>query len=192
MSPKRFFIIMLVILGLTIVGGGAGFYWADGKLKAKARSVSELLADRDVQSDKIDKLRTSKNSVQNAKELNDLINSLLPTQKQQDNLVANIIYTATTQAGISAAQITNISFNGTGSPDLLSGTTLSKDIQGIYVYPFTLQLKDISYDTMLRLFSSFEHNQRIIQADQVQIAPDKSKAGYISSVSLSLKTFVQP
>ena len=60
------------------------------------------------------------------------------------------------------------------------------------MYPFTLQVKDISYATMLKLFSAFETNKRIIQADQVQISPDKSRAGYISSVTLALKTFVQP
>ncbi len=184
--------IMLAVLVLTISGSVAGFYWADQKLKAKALSVSELLADRDVQNDKIDKLQTSKNSIQDKQALNDLIDSLLPKQKKQDNLVANIIYTATTQAGIHANQITNISFNSSGAPDSLSGTTLSKDVHGIYIYPFNLQLKDLSYATMIQLFTAFERNQRIIQADQVQITPDQTSPGNISSLSLSLKTFVQP
>lgn len=192
MTPKRFFIIMLAVLVLSAVGSVAGFYWADQQLKVKAGMVSQLLADRDAQSDKIDKLQTANNSVQNADALNNLINTLLPKQKNQDNLVANIVYTATKQAGVSADQITNISFTGTGAPSSLSGTTLSKDVQGVYVYPFTLQVKDVSYDTMLKLFSAFETNKRIIQADQVQISPDKSKIGYISSVTISLKTFVQP
>ncbi len=183
---------MLAVLVLTISGSVAGFYWADQKLKTKALAVSELLADRDVQSDKIDKLQTSKNSVQNPQALNELISSLLPKQKSQDNLVANIIYTATTQASIKPTQITNISFNSTGAPDSLSGTTLSKDVQGIYVYPFNVQLKDLTYDTMISLFTAFEHNQRIIQADQIQISPDVAHPGNITALSMSLKTFVQP
>jgi hypothetical protein len=193
MSPKRFFFVMVGIFILSLLASGAGFYWGDQQLRAKARTVSELLAERDAQTDKINKLEASKSSTQNTQELlNDLISSLLPQQKDQDNLVANIIYTATKTAGVSASQITNISFSATGAPTPLSGTTQSKDVQGVYVYPFTLQLKDISYNTMLRLFAAFESNQRIIQADQVQIAPDKSHPGSISSLSLSLKTFVQP
>ncbi len=183
---------MLVVLGLVSLASIGGFVLADKQLKTRATTVSSLIAERDAQSDKIDKLKASKNSVQDAQKLNDLINALLPTQKKQENLVADIIYTATNQAGISASQIVNISFSGTGIPDTLSGTSASKDIKGVYVYPFTLQLKDISYTTMLKLFTELEKNKRIIQADQVQISPDKAKTGYLSNVSLALKTFVQP
>lgn len=183
---------MLAVLGLASLLSVGGFVLADKQLKARSLTVSQLLAESDAQSDKIDKLKTSKNSVQDAQKLNDLINSLLPKQKQQENLVADIIYTATNESGISASQITNISFTGTGSPDSLSGTSASKDVQGVYVYPFTLQIKDISYSTMLKLFTQLEKNKRIIQADQVQISPDKTRSGYLSSISLALKTFVQP
>lgn len=192
MSPRKFFMIMLGVLGISVAVSVAGFLWADGQLLKKSTTVSQLLAERDAQSDKIDKLKTSKNSVQDAAKLNELINALLPKQKQQENLVVDIIYTATKQAGIVTTQITNISFNTTGAPDGLSGTTLSKEVQGVYVYPFSIQLKDISFDTLIRLFSELEKNKRIIQADQVQITPDKTRAGYLNNVSLSLKTFVQP
>ena len=192
MSPRKFFMIMLGVLGISVAVSVAGFLWADGQLLKKSTTVSQLLAERDAQSDKIDKLKSSKNSVQDATKLNELINALLPKQKQQENLVVDIIYTATKQAGIVTTQITNISFNTTGAPDGLSGTTLSKEVQGVYVYPFSIQLKDISFDTLIRLFSELEKNKRIIQADQVQITPDKTRAGYLNNVSLSLKTFVQP
>lgn len=183
---------MVGILIITVFGGGAAIYWADSVLKAKARTVSELLADRDIQTDKIDKLHASKQSAQNAKSASDLIDRLLPNAKKQDNLVANIIYTATSEAGVPSDQISSISFNSTGTPSTLSGTTLSKDIQGIYVYPFTLQLKDIPYTTMIKLFAAFETNQRIIQADQVTLSPDPNNTNMLASVTLSLKTFVQP
>ena len=192
MNPKRFFMIMVAILILTVGGGGAAIYWADSILKVKAHTVSELLADRDIQSDKIDKLRNAKKSVQNAKSASDLINRLLPNQKSQDNLVANIIQTATREAGVPPDQISSISFNSSGTPTSLSGTTLSKEIKGIYVYPFILQLKDIPYTTMIKLFAAFESNQRIIQADQVTLTPDPINPGMLANVSLSLKTFVQP
>jgi DNA-binding transcriptional regulator YbjK len=184
--------IMLGVLAVSVALSAAGFWWADGQLQKKSAVVSDLLAERDAQSDKIDKLKTSKNSIQDAKKLNDLIYALLPKQKQQENLVVDIIYTATKQAGIDSAQITNINFNSTGVPDSLSGTSVSKEIQGVYVYPFTIQLKDVSFNTLIQFFSELEKNKRIIQADQVQITPDKTRAGYLSGVSLSLKTFVQP
>lgn len=192
MNAKRFFFVMLALILLATAGSGAGYYWIEGKLKVRAARVSDLLAERDAQADKINKLQTSKNSLQDGTKITTLINALLPKQKSQDNLVADIIYTVTQQAGIAPNQITSISFSGNGTPDSLSGTTPLKDVQGVYAYPFNLQLKDISYDTMLRLFSEIEKNKRIIQADQVSITPDKSRQGYITSIALSLKTFVQP
>lgn len=192
LQPKQFFMLMLVLLAASAALSVGGFLWADGQLKTKSQNVSTLLAERDAQGEKIDKLKSARNTVKDGTKLNDLIYSLLPKQKQQENLVADIIYTVTKEAGISAQQITNISFSGTGNPDNLSGTTASKEVQGVYVYPFTIQLQNVSYDTMLSLFRELERNKRIIQADQVQISPDKTKPGWLSSVSLSLKTFVQP
>lgn len=192
MAPRKFFMIMVSVLLLAGAVSIAGYFWADKKLQKQSIEVSGLLAERDAQSDKIEKLKIAKNSVQDATQLRKLIDSLLPKQKKQETLVADIIYTATKEANIQAAQIINISFSGTGQPDSLSGTSVSKEVQGVYVYPFSLQLKDISYETMLKLFEELEKNQRIIQADQVQISPDKSRTGYLSTVSLSLKTFVQP
>ncbi len=192
MNAKRFFFVMLALILLATAGCGAGYYWVEGRLKTRADKVSDLLAERDAQADKISKLQVSKNSLQNGTKIIALINSLLPNQKSQENLVADIIYTVTQQAGISANQISSISFTGTGAPNSLSGTTLLKDIQGVYAYPFNMQLRDISYETMLKLFSEIEKNKRIIQADQVSISPDKNRQGYITSIALSLKTFVQP
>ncbi|MEI7632469.1 MAG: hypothetical protein WCJ60_04070 [bacterium] len=192
MNPKRLFSLMLAVLSLATVASIGGFLFADKQLSSSSKSVSLLKAEHDYQTDKINSLRSSNIAVPDSQGLNDLINSLLPRQKKQENLVADIIYTATTQSGIKPNQIVNISFSSSGIPDSLSGTSVSKDIKGVYVYPFTLQLKDISYQTMLKLFQELEKNKRIIQADQVAISPDKARAGYLSSVSLSLKTFVQP
>ena len=192
MNPKRLFSLMLAVLSLATVASIGGFLFADKQLSSSSKSVSLLKAEHDYQTDKINSLRSSNIAVPDSQGLNDLINSLLPRQKKQENLVADIIYTATTQSGIKPNQIVNISFSSSGIPDSLSGTSISKDIKGVYVYPFTLQLKDISYQTMLKLFQELEKNKRIIQADQVAISPDKARAGYLSSVSLSLKTFVQP
>jgi len=192
MTAGRFYKLMIVGMLFAISASVGGFLWSDKQLKAKSLSVSRLMAERDAQTDKIENLKKSKNSAQDVAKLNDIINALLPKQKKQENLIADIIYTATKEAGIDASQITTISFSGTGSPDSLSGTSASKDVQGVFVYPFSIQIRDISYQTMLKLFSEIEKNKRIIQADQVQISPDKSRAGYLSSLSLSLKTFVQP
>ncbi len=192
LQPKRFYFIMLAVLLLSVVGSAAGFVWADKQLKQKSVEVSQLMADRDAQSDGIEKLKAAKKSVQDTQAIADLTNAALPKQKKQENLVADIIQIANGTTGMGSDKITNFGFSGGSSPDSLSGATVLKDIPGVYVYQFNLQIKDISYSTLLELLSRLELNKRIVQVDQMQIVPDKAKSGFISSVSLSLKTFIQP
>jgi hypothetical protein len=192
MRAKQFFYIMCVALLLSVVGSVTGFLWADKQLKQKSRDVSSLIADRDVQNDSIEKLKASKKTASDTSSISDLVSAALPKQKKQETLVADIIRIANSTPGMTGTNISNFGFNGSGSPDSLSGALVMKDISGVYNYPFTLQIKDISYTTLLELLQRIELNKRIIQVDQIQIVPDKAKAGYISSVSLSLKTFIQP
>lgn len=191
-QPRRFYYVMLAVLLLTALGSVAGFLWADKQLKQKSVEVSELMADRDVQNDSIQKLNAAKKTAQDTKSTADLVNSALPKQKKQENLVADIISIANSTTGMGSDKITNFGFSGSGSPNSLSGATPLKDIQGVYVYQFNLQIKDISYATLLELLQRLELNKRIVQVDQLQIVPDKAKSGNLSSVSLALKTFIQP
>lgn len=191
MTSKRFFMFMLVLLaGATALSVG-GYIWANRQLRTKSLVISDLLAERDAQTEKIQRLNEARATVKDANALNELIYALLPKQKQQENLVADIIYTATQEVKLSSGQVANITFNTSGVPDNLSGTSASKDVPGVYVYPFNIDLRNVSYATMLAFFTELEKNKRIIQADQVQISPDKSKAGMLTSVTLSLKTYVQ-
>lgn len=192
MKPKRFFFLMLAVMILTIGVGALSFWWGDSELKRQSSSIADLAAERDVAQKKLEDLQRLNNTPINQTEVESLIAAILPADKQQQNLVANIINTATAEAGIPASLISSISFTGSGTPGDLSGATQSKDVSGVYSYPFTVIIRDISYNTLLKLFAEIEKNKRIIQADQVQISPNKAVPGQLSSVTLSLKTFIKP
>jgi hypothetical protein len=103
-----------------------------------------------------------------------------------------LLFTATAQAGISSDQITNINFTGSGAPDPLSGAVKSKTVNGVYEYPFTIELSEVPYTTMLNFFKELESNKRIIATDSVQLTPDPLNPSIMTSISLSLKTYLQP
>jgi hypothetical protein len=192
MRPKKFFFVMIGVLFLAAGISAAGFWWADKQLKAQSLQTSTLLAERDALNKKVDDLNQVKSSTLNLDEVSLLIEEVLPSEKQQDNLIASIINTATREAGIAPTNIVSISFSTSGQPNNLSGATQSKEVPGVYYYPFTLSLRNISYGTLLNLLGEFEKNKRIIQTDQVQISPNKAIAGQLSSVTLTLRTYIKP
>lgn len=192
MTPKRFFFVMLGLMILVIGLGVSGFWFGDQQLKKQSTSLADLTAERDAAQKKLEDLQRLSNTPINQTETENLIKAILPADKQQQNLIANIINTAVAEAGIPSNRISNITFAGSGAPSELSGATQSKEVPGVYSYPFTVVIRDISYETLLKLFTEIEKNKRIIQADQVQINPNKAVPGQLSSVTLSLKTFIKP
>lgn len=191
MKAKQFFylsigltITMCALIALVLFQGSQ-------TLKTMSLQTSDLLADRDVSLEKITKLQTAKNDSTKVESISLLLDRLLPDAKDQDTLIANIIFTATSEARIPESSIASLSFGNSGLPDALSGTEKSTIAPEIYEYPFTAQLQDISYSTLINLLSALETNGRLIQVDNVQITPDEENPSYLS-VNLSMKAYVRP
>ncbi len=191
MQPKRFFFVLLVLLLLSIGAIFEAYYIGNGQLKSKSTVVSNLIADKDVSQEKIIRLEKARKDTKDVGYINSLLDRLLPRTKQQDKLVADIIYTATAQAGIPYSQVTTFSFSGSNDPNTLSGTTLSKSIPGVYEYPFNLQVIDISYGTLLQFLREIENNGRILQVDNIQISASANGPNLLT-VSLALKAYLKP
>jgi Tfp pilus assembly protein PilO len=192
MKSKQFYFVLLALLILS--GGGiiGSFVWGKGQLKTDAFSVSNLLAERDAQRDIIISLQQAEARTDEVENINKILDRMLPKQKNQETLVLDIIYTATAQSGIPVSNISSFAFSGSGDPDALSGTEPLKEIPGVLAYPFNVEIKNISYDTLIKLLIEIEANGRIIQVDNLQISPNKTDPGLLTSVSLSLKAYVKP
>lgn len=183
---------MIILLVLSVVAIFGAFYWSKGQLEQNATAVSDLIAEKDAQRENIIVLQQAESKSEQVDEVNALLERLLPVKKNQETLVLDIIYTATAESGIPLDSISAFSFSGGGDPDALSGTLPSKEVVGVLEYPFSLELKDISYNALLKLLEEIETNGRIIQVDTVQITPDKEASGALASVSLSMKAYVKP
>ena len=192
MKAKQFYFVLLSLLILSAGGIIGAFVWGKGQLKTDASNVSNLLAERDAQRDIIIALQQAEARTDEVASINKTLDRLLPKQKDQETLVLDIIYTATAQSGIPASNISSFAFSGSGDPDALSGTEPLKDIPGVLGYPFNVEIKNISYDTLIKLLNEIETNGRIIQVDNLQISPNKTDPGLLTSVSLSLKAYVKP
>ena len=195
MNAKKFFFILVGILGVTILGIFAAYFLGNSQLEAEASEVSNLKADYDVTAETIVKLQQSKLQDEEVTDLNQLLDRLLPTTKEQDKLIADIIFTARQEAGIAFENVSTFSFTGSSSPNDRSGTERSIDFPDAYEYPFTLTVEEISYEQLLNFLREIEANGRIIQVDNVQITPIANiDSGGIESltVNLTMRAYIRP
>lgn len=191
-DAKKFYIVMIVATFLAFGGIVAAFYWGNGQLRARASKIADLQADNDIAQDKIIALKKTKDSASNVEDATKLLDTLLPATKQQEKLVADIIYTASQQVGIPLQKLGALSFNNSESPSDLSGTEPYKEVPGVYSYPFTMSVSEISYETLLKLLKEIELNGRLVQVDSLEISPDKDIPGQITNASFSLKAYMKP
>lgn len=192
MNAKRTYYVFIAITILSFASIIGAFYWGSSRLSANSNAIAALIAERDVSQEKISKLSESKLSEEELTEVTQSLNRLLPRQKEQDRLIADIIYTATAEAGIPFSKVTSFSFKGNATdPNELSGTEKSKDIPSINEYPFDLQIEDISYETLLNLLVKIENNGRIVQVSNIQITPNPENPTSLSTV-IAMKAYLQP
>lgn len=190
MTAKKFYFTLIGLIILSF-GAVAGVYvWGNGQLEEQSNELANLKSTRDVSQESIIKLQKAKTDSKDVESVVALLDRLLPQQKEQDKLIADIIYTATAEAGISFTNIASFSFDGGSDPDALSGTTASKDNPGVFEYPFNLSINDISYATLLDLLREIETNGRIIQVDNIGITPNELNSNV--NVQLSMKAYVKP
>ncbi len=191
-QPKQFFFVMIAVMVLSFGGIVGAFYWGRKQLETKADTLSNLKTDYDVSEAKITALKRAEESAQLTDEATKLLDTLLPRQKEQEKLLADIIYTASSEAGIPVSKLGAISFSGDGEPTDLSGTEESESVAGVYTYPFNMSISNISFDTLLKLLQEIESNGRLVQVESLQISPDKENPGQLIAVSLSLQAFLRP
>jgi Tfp pilus assembly protein PilO len=192
MNAKKAYTLFIVLTILSLLSILGAFYWGSARLSANSDSISALIAERDVSQQKIAKLAESKLSEEQLSEVNQLVEQQLPRKKEQDKLIADIIYTATAEAGIPFAQVSSFSFSGDASdPNELSGTQKSKDIPAVNEYPFNLQIDGITYETLLNLLVRIETNSRIVQVSNIQIIPDPENPDSLAT-TIAMKAYVQP
>lgn len=192
-STKQYYYTFIALSVLGLVSIFAALYLGNARLADANNRTSVLLAERDVARDKLEKLTIIASQAKEAEAVEETVTAIIPKTKEQQTLVAEIIYKATSEAQISSSQITSFNFSGNDSDALgdLSGTTPLTSPAGVYEYPFSVSIANISYAQLLKLFSEIESNQRLIQVSTANITPSALSPTSLD-VNLVMKAYVQP
>lgn len=193
MTSKQYYYVFIatsIIGALSIV---AALYLGNSRLASVNKQTSILLAERDVARDKLSKLTTISAQAKEAEDFEKTVTAIIPKTKDQQNLIAEIIYKATSEAEIAGSQIASFNFSGSDNDSLndLSGTTPLESTPGVFEYPFSMAVNTISYSQLLKLLSEIESNQRLIQVSTVNITPSSVSPNSLD-VTLIMKAYVQP
>lgn len=191
MSAKRFYYLLLLAFSASLLSIFGAFYLGNQQLESKSDEIGDLIAQVDVSQEKIFRLQRANEDAQTLTDVQTLVNRLLPEAKEQDRLIADLIFTATSEAGISIDQVASFSFSGGSEPDTLSGTERYRSVPGVFEYPFSMQLNGITYTVLLSLLNEIEQNGRIVQISNLQITPSREEQNVLT-VTLAARAFIKP
>lgn len=183
MKPKQLTFVLFGVLGLVIVLGIGGFVYGQKLLSTKIQQIQRISADIKLQTQELEHLAKLEKNYQQIAPLDQKAQSVLPTQKQQSDVVAQI----TTLIKRNGMSIDGLTFEKTsGLPSETSQTQPGK-VGGILVMPVKFQAT-ATYSQMISLLSSFEQQQRYMQVTNLDITRQEDK---LLVLNISLNVFLK-
>jgi Tfp pilus assembly protein PilO len=179
MRPKQAFFGILGVLVLTLVGGGGIYYMADSYLNEKAGTISQLKAEQEIIELQIANANRAQQALDDLSGLDAVIDSVLPPQKIQSNLIGELVVFAER----SGVDLDSISFaptdTGVLDEESLSQTEPVPGVPGVNALPVNLNISG-NYNNTLRFLQDIEDNQRKMQVETISLAPQED-TGQINS-----------
>ena len=192
-SPKRAFYFLLGGLGLTILGGVGVFKLFDSQLATLNEDVGKLLAEQEAIGEQIKIYETAEAKVEELNFVEELSDKVLPTSKEQANVVAEL-KKFIVDAGLQFASVT---FSGSelGAGGLnVSQTQASTNLKipGVRVLPVTAVIEaGASYSDIIQLLQTIENNQRKMQVTDISLTPEPASSTF-ASITMQIDVYVRP
>jgi hypothetical protein len=217
MSSRRLHTVLIAILILLFVGLIGGVYGVNKLLGSKADTLAAAKAKDQALDQEQVTLEKAKKDVQKYASLNQIVQAVVPQDKNQAEAVQQIV----NLAGANGVTLTAINFpasslgalpgssassssssSGTapsssasgGKSGKLSQLTPVKNIPGIYQLPITISndtAHPVSYNRFIGFLDDLEHNRRTAQVQTISIEPDTSNPSLIV-FSLTLNEYTKP
>lgn len=184
MNPKRFFYVLLGILGVTLAAGGAGYSYALTRLNTQSTELSTKLAAAADISDQIDRLVKLKHQYdRDIVPILPLIDVALPRDKKQTEILAQLQNIAS-QVGLSISSVSMPS--PLGVPSLTSQTVKTGAVLAL---PISFQLSG-TYTQLQTFLQRIENLNRFTNVTNLAISrPDKNRP---ITYSISLNAYIKP
>lgn len=188
MTPRRMNRLLRVLLIAFIGIGVVGLYFANQKLTGIAKETAKLKADVSIGQQQLVAYQKTKDQVDALSYVSDLANKVLPADKDQSAIVAEVSEFAL-RSGVTISQI---NFSDVAKP-ASSGVKKSLVIpKGVSVIPVTVQLQaGAKYDNLLTFLKTLEDNRRKSQVTNITLTPDGKDRTRLSQVTIAFNLYTQ-
>ncbi len=184
MKPKQFFLALLGIFAVTLLLGGAGYYFALNMLKAKSAALAAGLAQQVEADTQIENLsRLKRQYDRDIVPILPLLDEALPREKKQTEILVQL-QTVAAEVGL---QITSVNMpSPAGLPTSVSQTIKAGNVLAL---PISFQLSG-TYDQLQRFTARIENLNRFTNITNLGISrPDKSKP---IIYAIALNAYIKP
>lgn len=185
MTPTRMNTLLKITLVVCIVVGIGVLYFANGKLTQVAQQTARLKADALIGQKQIETYQKTKTQVESLSYVDDLANRVLPPDKDQSAIVAEVSEFAL-RSGLTINQIT---FNDTAksAKPAKGSITIPK---GVNTVPVSLQFAaGAKYDKVLNFLKTLEDNRRKSQVTNISLTPDSKDRSRLSQVTIAFNLY---
>ena len=188
MTPQRIHQLLRSLLILLIGATFLGLYAANQKLTNIAEQTAKLKAETVINQQQLSIYQKTKAQVDSLNYVSDLANKVLPADKDQSAIVAEVSEFAL-RSGLTISQI---NFTD-GTKPTTGGTKNSLVIpKGVTVVPITVQLQSgAKYDNLLTFLKTIEDNRRKSQVTNITLTPDSKDRSRLSQVTIAFNLYTQ-
>ena len=184
MRAKQLYIVLIGLLSLAVVGGLTAFWLSHRVLGTRIAKLQRLTGDILLENDQINRLKKLEADYKRIEPLAVRVNSILPAQKAQADVVAQIA-TIVRNNGLALGGLT---FDTTkGLPDERS-QTLAGQQPGILIMPVRFQTTS-SYGQLISVLNNFERQQRYMRVSTLEIS--RNETGQLGA-NITLEVFLKP
>jgi uncharacterized protein YpmS len=185
-AKKAFF--GLVALNILLVGATlAVFTTASSAAQKKSQKISQFKAEQQSNDQLIGYYKVLQNTLNSNKDLESVIQKVLPTDKDQSLALANL----DSFSKKDKVPIQQISFSPGTSKG--SGQTLTSPsgIKGVSVISVTLNCVGVPYTNLLTFLKDIENTQRRMQVNSLNIAPNVTNPNLLDHVDLIIDIYLK-
>lgn len=189
MTPRRMNQVLWACIATLVVGAVVVIYVGNAKLTSVAHDTAKLKAEVEASNKQIATYQVTKAKVESLGYVNELANKVLPPEKEQSAIVAEISQFAL-RSDLSVKGITFVTTANT-APTTAQKKNLAIP-KGVEVVPISITFVEGSqYQNVLDFLQTAENNQRKMQVTSVTLKPDSTDANYLAGVTIEMNLYAK-
>lgn len=183
MTPKQFNYILWTLVGIVVGGALIGFILTQQTISQRISNLQRLSGDIEVENQQLEKLRVLEADYKKYEPLAAKAQTVLPNQKQQSEVVAQI----STLARNNGMELKGLTFDATEGLPNEKSQTQPGSIGGILVMPVRFEATG-SYQQLQNLLKNFEQQLRYMRVSILEI--QRAQDGAIT-FNMTLEVFLK-